>query len=172
MDYLSKWMPDIGSGTQAFGVGYATMAAYNRGQMQKNLMGYEADVARNNATMAGYQADVAQHVGEQQEQNSRLRTGQIMGSQRAVLGASGVDMGQGSASEVLATTDYMGERDAMTIRQNTANEVWALNNEKRNFMAESEAARDSASAINPTMSAIGTFATGATMFARQWYPRS
>jgi hypothetical protein len=165
----TDWMSGFGMGLGGFGMGLSMMSAYNRGRAQQNALGYEAAVAGNNAAIAGYQANVAQQVGAQQVQNIQLRTGNLFGAQRAAMAANGVDLGQGSAANVLASTEYMGQRDEATTQTNTQNEIWALNNQRNSYLAEQQADLSARNSINPTMSAAGTLIGGAGMFANSWY---
>jgi len=160
---------NVGLGLQAFGVGASAFGSYNLGNAQKSVLNYESSVATNNATLANYQANVAQQVGDQQLNDSELRTAQLFGTQRATLGANGVDLGSGSANEVLASTKYMGERDALTIQNNTANQVWGYKTQGQNYTSEAAADSATANAINPRMAAATSLLGGAGIVASNWY---
>lgn len=150
---------------QAAGVGYSTVSAYNQAKTQQGVLDYEAAVAGNNAKVAGYQADVAQQVGANEEQNARLKTADLFGAQRADMAANGIDLGEGSATDIQATTKWMGERDVATIKNNTAQQVWALKNQQAGYLAEQQATRAARASINPLSTAAGTLLTGAGSFA-------
>jgi hypothetical protein len=154
------------------GAGGAMMGAFgarNSADSQKATMDYEAAVARNNQTIANYQADLAFENGAIAEQNQRLRTASIGGDQRAALAANGVDLGTGSATEVLATTKFMGERDALTIRDNAARQAWAYKNQAAGFGAEAAADSAASSAINPDLAFASSLIGGAAKVAGSWY---
>jgi len=153
----------------AVGAGISAGGAYGQAAAQKDTLNYEATVNENNAQIAQYQATIAQHVGEQQEQSSRLRTSSLYGSQRAALAASGVDLGQGSATDVLASTRVMGERDVMTIRDNTAQRVWAAKTEAANLRTSAQASRQAASAISPGRAGATSLLLGAGQVYSGWY---
>lgn len=155
-------------GLQAFGAGYSAMSARTQAQGQKNLLGYEAQVAGNQAAIAGYQADIAQQVGAAREQDSRLQNAQQFGSERAHMAASGVDLGQGSATDVLASTEYMGERNAMMIRDDTNRQVWQDRNQQSMYQADQKAKLAQMNAINPDMAAFGSLLGSATSFAASY----
>ena len=108
-------------------------------------------------------------MGDQQLNNSELRSAQLFGTQRATLAANGVDLGSGSANEVLATTKYMGERDALTIQNNTANQVWGYKTQGQNYTSEAAADSATANAINPRMAAATSLLGGAGTVASNWY---
>ena len=160
---------NVGLGLQAFGAGASAFGSYNTATAQKSVLNYESSVATNNATLANYQANVAQQVGDQQLNNSELRSAQLFGTQRATLAANGVDLGSGSANEVLATTKYMGERDALTIQNNTANQVWGSKTQGQNYTSEAAADSATANAINPRMAAATSLLGGAGTVASNWY---
>jgi len=156
---------DVSAGLFGFGAGLSAMSARNQAQGQKNMLGFEAQVAGNQAAIAGYQAEIAQQVGASREQDSRLQTAQQFGSQRARMAASGVDLGQGSATDVLASTEYMGERNAMMIRDDTNRQVWNERNQQAMYQTQQRAKLAQADAINPDMAAFGSLLGSAASFA-------
>ena len=159
----------VAFGLSSFSAGFGAMTARNQAQGQKNMLGYEAQVAGNQAAIAGYQAEIAQQTGATREQDSRLQTAQQFGSARAHMAASGVDLGQGSATDVLASTEYMGERNALMIRDDTNRQVWNDRNRQAMFQADQKAKLAQADAVNPDMAAFGSLLGSASSFAMgQW----
>lgn len=154
------------------GVGMSAGGAMNSASAQKATLGYEAAVARNNQTIANYQADLAVQNGAIAEQNQQLKTASLEGDQRAALAANGVDLGTGSATEVLATTQFMGQRDALTIRDNAARQAWAYKNQAAGYGSEAAADNASADAINPTTAGLSSLLSGAGQVAMSWYARN
>lgn len=152
----------------AAGVGMSAMGAANQANTQKNVLGYQAAVANNNATIANYQAQQETVIGAQQEQASRIKTANLYGAQRASMAANGIDLGEGTATDVLTSTEYMGERDALTIRDNAARRAWAYKTNAQNYTSEASADSAMGSAINPTMSAAGSLLTGAAGLSKSW----
>lgn len=69
---------------------------------------YNAQMARNNAQEARNQA-------AEEERRSRVQSRQVIGSQRAAAGASGVQL-EGSALDSIEESAANGELDALTIR--------------------------------------------------------
>ncbi len=85
------------------------------------------------------------------------------------MAAGGVDLGQGSATDVLVSTEYMGERNAMMIRDDTNRQVWNDRNQQTMYQAEQKARLAQADAINPDMAAFGSLLGSASSFAMgQW----
>lgn len=153
----------------AAGVGLSAAGAYNQAESQKASLDYQAAVARNNQVLAGYQADIAQQNAAINEQNSRLKTASLMGDQRAALAANGVDLGEGSASEILASSKFMGERDALMIRDEGARRAWAIKEQGKGYGAEAAALSATSSAINPMMAGASSLLTGAGSVGGSWY---
>jgi len=165
----SAFGQDTAWGLDGFNAGFSAFTARTQAQGQKNILGYEAQVDANNAAIAGYQADIAQQVGAAREQSSQLQTAAQFGSERAHMGASGVDMGQGSATDVLASTEYMGERDVAMIQDDTNRQVWQLHNQQAAYTADRQAKLAEQNAINPDMAAFGSLLGSASSFAMsQW----
>lgn len=155
-------------GMQAAGMGISVMGAMNQAKGEQSMATYRAAVNTNNAKVAEYQAQQEQVIGAQQEQTQRIKTAGIEGSQRAAMAANGIDLGQGSATDVLTTTAYMGERDALTIRDNAARREWGYRINAQNLNSEASAYSATASAINPTMSGLTSLLGGATGLAKSY----
>jgi hypothetical protein len=163
------------------GMASSAIGSYSSAKSQQSQMQYQAAIGTLNAAMAesdasllelnasisDTQGKMAIAAGQREEQNLRLKSGQLKSRQRASLAASGVDLGVGSAAKVLATTDYMTEVDAGEIRANAARAAFGYkvqeSNQKFaamgartqgvNYKAGSAFASASASAINPMVSA-------------------
>jgi hypothetical protein len=148
------------------GMGAATsvVGAYNSASMQKDSLGFQANIADINSRMAEQSAQTELQRGEREYQSSRLRTGQLKGRQRASLAANGVDLGVGSAAEILTSTDVMGEIDANTIQANAIRQAWGYRTQATGYQNDALIKRASASSINPGMAAVSTLLTeGAKM---------
>lgn len=169
MGFSAGTMAMAGTAAQGAGTVVSAVGSYNQARGQQNALDYESAVASNNAKIADYQAQLAIQNGQTQEENQRLKTAAMFGTQRAGLAANGVDLGSGSANEVLATTSMMGERDALTIRDNAARQAWAYRNQAAGYLAESQADSGAAKAISPAFSAAGSLLTGAANVASGWY---
>ncbi len=144
--------------------GFNVVSAYNGAVGQRNVLGYEAQVDAYNAAVLGYQADIAQQVGTMKEQNARLATASQFSAERAHMAASGVDLGQGSANDVLASTEYMGEREALSIRDDTNRQVWALQTQQAGLLRDQQFKLAQQATINPATRAFGTLLGGASSF--------
>lgn len=104
-------------GTMAAGT---AMSAY--GQIES---GRQTDkLYQRNAQIAEIQARDAIARGRVEEKKARRETERVIGSQRVGLAAQNVDVNRGSALDVQADAAYLGELDALTIRNNAAKEAW------------------------------------------------
>lgn len=177
--------PAISIGMQVVGavVGAAGQSAQAQGQA--NMHAYQSQVAHNNAIVARNNQkialDLAQDArvrGELEAQDFSGRVRQLAGQQRAVLAANGVQVGAGTAADIVQETHDVGQLDALTIRTNAAREALGFETRAMNFAAEAMnqnansqlqnmAAQNAASAGNQR--ALSSLLTGAGSVASKWY---
>lgn len=121
---------------------------------------YAEAAAKEQARGLARAADDAKLRGEL----SAGQTGQeyqgLIGSQRAQMGAAGLDLQSGSPLEVLLGTAQVGEQDVQTIRNNAAREAWGYQSERRNVLAQGRLAKYSG-----RFGAAGTILGGAAQAA-------
>lgn len=162
----------VSMGSTLLGGLIGAKGAYDSASSQKNILAVQALLSRQNAKTAEAQALLAEQNGQVAEGNARLRTAQIFGTQRAALAANGVDLGEGSANDVLTTTAFMGERDALTIRDNAARQAWGYRVQGVN--AENSAMLNdmAGDAISPGTMAAGSLLATAGSVANTWYSMS
>lgn len=79
-----------------------------------------------NARVAEAQAEDALERGALDEQRFRQGVRVLIGSQRVGFAGQNVDVGSGSAVDVQADAAFLGELDALTIRNNAAREAWGF----------------------------------------------
>ncbi|HSV48364.1 MAG TPA: hypothetical protein VLJ58_21425 [Ramlibacter sp.] len=156
----------------AASVAGTAITAYSGSKAAKGAYESQAQVARNNATIAGWQADDALARGDRAASAVRMKTSQLKGRQRATMAANGVDLGAGSALNILDDTDYFGEIDANTVKDNAAREAWALRNQAQGFTYEAGAAQARASNESPLLAAGTSMLTSAGRVADRWYAGS
>ena len=160
---------NVGKGLQLSGLISSTIGAYKKSSGEQQGYEFQSAVARNNAGLSEIQRKDALLRGQSTEQNVRLRTAQVGGTQRASLAARGIDIGEGSPLNILTDTAFMGERDALTARDNAAKEAWGFQVQGQNH-ADNAALLDwRASQISPAGDAINTLITGAGKVAAGWY---
>lgn len=155
----------------------ATMSAYGAYQSSKDsaaAYGYQSQVARNNAQIAETQAQDALARGQIAEGEHGKKVAQLKGNQRAILAAHGLDLGEGSALNILSDTDFMGARDLLIIRDNAAREAWGHRVEGANYRADAGLLQARSDAENPLLAGATTLLTGGGSVASSWdrYSRS
>jgi hypothetical protein len=157
-------------GIAASGAGAIVNAgsAYMAAQGQRSALQFQASVDRENAVFAGDQASDAVRNGQTLEGIQRLKTGQMVGTQRTRMAAAGVDLGEGSANDILTTTKYMGERDALQINDNAMMQAWGYRTQQQGFLDDAARAEGQADTIHPWMAASTSLLTGATNVASSW----
>jgi hypothetical protein len=153
----------------AAGTASSTVGSYYSAKSQKSQLSMQADIAEANAAIAevGAQSELAR--GQKEEQSVRMRTAQIKSSQRVALAANGVDLGEGSAADILDSTDLMGEVDAQTVRSNAIRSAWGYRTQGMNQRVDAVARRGTAAGISPGMAAATSLLGGATDVSSTWY---
>ena len=156
-------------GLQTAGVATSTVGSYFSAKAQKSTLTAQAAISDINARITDLTAQSAIQQGQQQQQASRLQTAKVKSSQRAALAANGIDLGSDTATNILTTTDVMGEIDANTIAANAARTAFGYQTQAMNQRNEAIMSRAASKAINPWMQAGSTLLTGATSIAETAY---
>lgn len=140
----------VGSIASMAGTGVKAFGQSSAGTQQRNLYTY-------NAQVADLQAQDALARGDVLAGRRRLQTEQVIGEDRASLGAQGVDVNKGSAVDVQADARYLGELDAMTIKNNAAREAWGYQVQAQDYRTRAALAYRTGA-----FGAAGTLLTGAS----------
>ena len=135
-------------GMQAGGTVVSAASQFFQGQYNKKIAKYNADVAN-------MQARDAIERGTEQEQQFRIGVRRMIGSQRVGFASQGVDVNKGSAVDVQADAQRLGELDALAIRSNAAREAWGFKVQATNYQNQGRMA-----AMSGTMGAISSLAVG------------
>lgn len=88
-----------------------------------------AATATSNAELLDLKAADALKRGGIAEDIQRNKGAQLMGFQRAAMGASGIQVDSGSGGKVLEQTAAMTELDALNTRTNAMREAWGYSTE-------------------------------------------
>ena len=151
--------------SQALSVGGALSSAagaYYDASSQKTAYNPAAATAEINARIAELHAQSQLKSGQREEQKQRLATANLKGQQRAGFAANGVDLGEGSAAQVLAGTDVFGDIDALAIRQDALSAAGDSRMERVNY-------ENDARGISPSSAAFTSLLGSATQIADKWY---
>ena len=167
-------MCDVVTALSAASMAFGAYSSYQQSQAQKDAYEYQSAVARNNAITAEYQAQDAIKRGQVAEAEQRRKTAMLKGSQTARLAGNGLDISEGSALNILSDTDWMGEQDALTVRNNAAREAWGYNVQGQNSMSNSNMLSARADAENPLLSGATSLMTNPAtgVVASKWYSMS
>lgn len=161
----------IGAGLQVAGLVSGVFGATNQSKATQQAYNYQATVNRNNAQVAEWQAQDALQRGAKAEQAQRLKVAQLKSAQRAGFAARGIALDEGSPLNILNDTDYMGELDALTIRDNAAKEAWGARTQGANYSSDAAMLGARADAESPLGAGFSTLLTGAGTVASSWYNR-
>lgn len=162
----------LGLLTEGFGEVFKAFGAYKSEDARSKSYKYSADVARTNAEMERWRAREAARKGEQTMFTLGLKKGALMGSQRASMAARGLDLGEGSPLDLLASTEFMYQHDRATAKTNTENEMWAHRVQANNYENEARFYDEASEGSSPLGAAAGTLLGGATKVASSWYKLS
>lgn len=154
----------------AIGTGIAGYSAYQAGQAQKANAEYQAQVAANNATIARYNADAATKQGNQQLQAAQEQAAQRQGTIRAVLGASGIQLDNGSALRDQQGVAQIDKTNQETITSNAARSAWNFLNQGANYDATAQLQTMQANQASTAgaMNAFSSILSGASTTAKNY----
>ncbi len=141
----------VGGGLSAFGT-------WRQGQIEKK-------VAENNAVMAERAADDAIRRGEQEAQQVQRQTAALKANQRVGMAAHGLDLSYGTAQDIQDQTDFFGQSDVATTRQNAFNEAWNQRENAKQLRYQGKAAAQQAN-----LAAVGSLLTTGSQVASKWSP--
>lgn len=165
----SSGMSGLGTGLQIAGILGQTVGAYKKSSLEQTAYEFQSQVAKRNAGIAQLQASDALNRGAKTENAVRQKTAQLKGAQRADLAARNIDLGSGSALDILTSTDHMGEIDALKARDNANKEAWGYGVQAQNYADDSKLLDWRGSQQSPVSDAASTLLTGAGHVASSWY---
>ena len=131
-------------------------AQQQQAQQQKASAEYSAEVAQRNQDMAQEQAASVKRQGYDDAQRQRLKAAGIIGTQRAIAGASGITADTGSNLDLQMDTAEKGEVDALAIQQQSLDKAHNLQIQGWNSGQQAAAYAWQADSIDPTAGMIGT----------------
>jgi len=131
---------------------------------------YQAKIDENNRNVALWKAADAKARGAKEEAALRVKVAGLKGRQRSALAASGVEVGSGSALDILGDTAALGELDALTIRSNAERESYEQNVVASNLQANAGMKRMGAqnARIAGKIGATTSLLSGAGSIASKW----
>lgn len=157
---------------QVSGAASSAVGAYYSAKSTKASLNLQADLADINARMSESAAQSTLLTGQRQEQQSRIATANLKGTQRASMAANGIDLGEGTAAQVLTSTDVLGEVDAATIQANALHAAWGYRAQGVNQTNQAAMSRAAADAVSPNTGAFTSLLGSAGSVAASWYSMS
>lgn len=159
----------LGVGMSGLGALGGANAAKNSAQMSQIQLNFQSQMAKINEQLNESNAQTTLLAGQRQEQQVRLRTGQLKSTQRASMAANGIDLGSDTALRILTSTDLMGEIDAQTVASNAVRSAWGYRTQGANFAADAAFKAASADTINPSSAFSSSLLGSAGQVAMNWY---
>lgn len=102
---------------------------------------WEAGQLERNAKLQEFQAKEAERIGEKEAQQKAMQIKKLMGRQRAVAAAQGIDIDSGSALDIQQDTAGLGALDIVTIRNNAWKQAWGYRVNASNLTSQSRMTR-------------------------------
>lgn len=176
---IGTWIAGAG-GTAAAGATAATTAAAGLTTAQTISLGLSAAgavlggvsayqqsatakaTAKYNAQQADVAAQDAIKRGDDEAARAQRNANQMVGAQRAAFSARGIDISDGTAASLIDQTDFFGQADAVTARNNAKKEAYAYRARAAGFNAQADAE-------SPLLSTAGSLLGSAGNVADKWY---
>lgn len=166
METLGPIVSIFGAVNGAIGSFYAAQNQQNQLRMQAQNQAFSAEMGRINQRAARYTAAQLNEAGQQQAGAYTMRAGQARAGARAAMAGRGIQLGTGSAREVIGSMDIVKEIDrlsmsAANVRAQEAAKLQAFNIGTQALMSDISAQnlRASANTIYPGL-ALGTSLLG------------
>lgn len=148
------------------------VGSFYSARMTKNQLAFDAEMAHINARVAELGARSAFERGQKEIASLTMQAGRLKSSQRAAMAANGIDLGEGNAAEVQASTSLMAEIDKQTLEANAVKSAWGYRIEATNMESAAMMKEGSAAGISPAMSGMSSLLTSAGRVANSWYDMS
>lgn len=153
----------VGTGLQMGGSLLQGISGFQQGMFQSKLAGYNAQLALGQKAATLRAGDIA-------AQQQLMKTGKEVGAAVASQGASGVDVGGGSAKTVQKAIQTSGQFDAATLRYNAATKAYGLQQEYASDMMQKQASKLGAigSLVGGVLGMGTSFLGGAASASDKW----
>lgn len=151
------------------GVFSSAIGGFYAAQTNKINLETQAYLSDVNARIAELGAQSALNQGQKEVGRMTMQAGKIKSAQRVALAANGVDLGQGSAAELQASTDIMKEIDKDTITANAVRAAWGYRTQAVNSQNDAMIKRSMADSISPFGAAAASLLVSAGSVATSWY---
>lgn len=145
--------------------------AYSQNQAAGKAAEYQGDIYRQNAVIAQNNAVNERQAGINEARKIQLQTASNIATQKTAMAASGVDVTAGSALDLLDTTKYFGEMDALTTKTNAGYRASAYEAQGQDFLTQAGVSSEVAKNYRNSslLSGLGTSMTGLGQVNSSWY---
>lgn len=169
MSFLGSVAGIAALASQAYStVSNASNAYYGAKAAKSNAL-YEAGMANINAQMAEMGVWDVYRQRDSEVASLTQQAGIFKSHQKASLAGNGVDLGSGSASEILASTDIMKQIDTNTLVSNAINNAFGYKVEANNYRSQAVMKMLESKNISPSRARNESLINGVTQFAGSWY---
>lgn len=161
--------PAMGWGSliaQGIGNTISAFGSFGITRSQNAIAQSQANIARINAQKMRMQYESTLRASEKDVQRTTMAAGRVKSSQRAALAANGIAIGEGSAAELVASTDIVKEIDVNQIKANATQQAWGYRMQAAGY--EGQAIMAEASKQNK-WDVFGTTLLGASQYSAANY---
>jgi hypothetical protein len=160
----------ISIGATVIGGAVNMFGQMQQAKAQEGAANYQAQVARNNQTIAEQNAAYSRQAGAVEAEQQSQRTAKLVGAEIAGQGASGIDPTTGSPAEVVRGTREMGRLDTLNLVQNAELRARGFNIEASNQGANAGLLTQQASNAQTAgmFGAAGSLLTAGSSVADKW----
>lgn len=109
--------------------GLSATSAVNSAAATEAQGSYQSAMFQINSKFADLQGDEAIRLGDKEADKVKTNAERVVGSQRAILAAQGLDVDIGSAVDIQEDTRAQAETAAMSIKNNAWREAWGFKQE-------------------------------------------
>ncbi|WP_375272042.1 hypothetical protein [Sphingomonas sp.] len=153
--------------------GLAAAGTMASGISEANGLRYQAKVADRNATLENQQTLDAIQRGRTERVQLDRRYSALQGQQQAAMAANGIDLGFGSAADVVRDTTMLRNEDALALYKNQDTEIRGHDINASNYVGEGRAKRSAAKGaiVSAAFSAGSTLLGGAQQYTKLKNPK-
>ncbi|MBK1446491.1 hypothetical protein JDA50_19020 [Acinetobacter pittii] len=141
--------------------GVEALSTYNKLKAQKQAYQQQEKLSLYNATLADNQARQAIEDGVNTVTDYQRNVSAFKSSQINALAENGIDVTQGSAIDLLASTEMLAQSDIDSIKYNAALQSWGHKVQETNYRNQAENYRVAAKSIRPLTSTLLSLAGSA-----------
>ncbi|HHR0945539.1 TPA: hypothetical protein ACS286_005709, partial [Klebsiella pneumoniae] len=134
--------------------GVEALSTYGKLKAQKKALQQQEQLALSNATLSDNQARQAIEDGTNAVTDYQRNVSAFKSSQINALAENGIDVTQGSAVDLLASTEMLAQGDIDSIKYNAALQSWGHKVQETNFRNQAENYRVAAKSIRPLTSTL------------------